>query len=282
MTGRLNGKVAWISGGTTGMGRGTLELFVEEGAKVLLADIQDERGKELEAKYPDQVKFVHTDITDEDQIANSYTTLVEEFGGLDIVFNNAGAPGPAVAVEENTVEEWDRTQNLLLRSTMLSVKHAVPHLKARGGGSIINNASGTAIFQYGEGTAYGTAKGGVVQFTRLLTPELGPFSIRVNVIVPGWIVTRIAALYMGANDEVAERMMHYFAQDFGQLQPLPFAGLPRDIGEAVLFLGSDASRWITGVTLPVDGGLLVKNQFDPELPGILQSAYDRAVADLAT
>jgi NAD(P)-dependent dehydrogenase (short-subunit alcohol dehydrogenase family) len=263
------------------MGLGTLELFAEEGAKVLLADIQDERGRALEERYPGSVKFVHTDVTSEEQIAESYRVLVETFGGLDIVYNNAGAPGAAVPVEENTAEGWDKTQNLLLRSTMLSVKSAVPLLKARGGGSIINNASGTAVFQYGVGTAYGTAKGGVVQFTRLLAPELGPEKIRVNVIIPGWIVTRIAALYKGADEPTAERMMHYFEQDFGQLQPLPFAGMPRDIGEAVLWLGSDASRWITGVTLPVDGGLLVKNQFDPALPAILDSAYDRAVADLA-
>lgn len=209
------------------------------------------------------------------------SVLVDTFGGLDIVFNNAGAPGPAVHVEENTVEGWDETQNLLLRSTMLSIKHAVRLLKSRGGGSIINNASGTAVLPYGDGTAYGTAKAGVVQFTRLLAPELGPSRIRVNVIIPGWIVTRIAALYIGADEKTAERMMHYFEEDFGQLQPLPFAGMSRDIAEAVLWLGSDTSRWITGVTLPVDGGLLVKNQFDPKLPAILRSAYERAVADLA-
>ncbi len=281
MAERLSGKVAWISGGCSGMGRGTVELFAEEGCRVVVADIQDELGADLEARFPGAVVFAHCDVTSEDQIKRSIDLAAERFGGLDIVFNNAGRPGIGGTIEELDAAGWDQSFSLLLRSQMLAIKHAVPLLKARGGGSIINNASGTAVFSYGGSCDYGTAKAGVIQMTRLLAPDLGPDHIRVNAIIPGWITTPIVGIHFGATREVAERMTHYYQEGYAKLQPIPVAGSPRHIAEAVLFLGSESSSWITGVALPVDGGLLVKNQLDPGMGDIITSALERAQADVA-
>jgi NAD(P)-dependent dehydrogenase (short-subunit alcohol dehydrogenase family) len=262
------------------MGRGTVELFAREGCNVLVADIQDEAGADLENQFPGRVKYVHCDVTREDDIRESIEASAAAFGGLDILFNNAGRPGMGGTVEELTTEGWDESFALLLRSQMLAIKHAVPLMKKRGGGSIINNASGTAAFSFGGSCDYGTAKAGVVQMTRLLAPDLGPDLIRVNAIIPGWIATPIVGIHFGASRAVAERMTHYYEEGYAKLQPIPVAGRPKHIAEAVLFLGSDAASWITGVTLPVDGGLLVKNQLDPAMGDIITNALQRAQADV--
>ena len=211
----------------------------------------------------------------------SGTLAVDAFGGLDIVFNNAGIPGDKSAITDLTVEGWDRTQAVNLRSQMLAIKHAVPHLKTRGGGSIINNASGAAILPYGGGCAYETSKAGVVQMSRLLAEELGPDRIRVNAILPGFTRTSITGMSAAGSRAVADRMVgHYDEAGFAALQPFPLAGKPRYIAEAVLFLASDASVWITGVALPVDGGLLVANQRSPALGEIVGNAMELARQDV--
>ena len=186
LSGRLNGKVAWISGGCSGMGLGTAELFVEEGARVVIADVQADKCRALEESSSGRIKFALCDVAREEQIARSIDAAVDAFGGLDIVFNNAGIPGDKSAITDLTVEGWDLTQSVNLRSQMLAIKHAVPHLKTRGGGSIINNASGAAILPFGQGCAYGTSKAGVLQMSRLLAEELGPDRIRVNAVLPGF------------------------------------------------------------------------------------------------
>ena len=179
------------------------------------------------------------------------------------------------------MEGWDRTHSVNLRSQMLAIKHAVPYLKARSGGSIINNASGAAILPFGGGCAYGTSKAGVLQMSRLLAEELGPDNIRVNAILPGFTPTSITGLSAGGSREVADKMVrHYDEAGFATLQPLPLAGSPRYIAEAVLFLASDASLWITGAALPVDGGVLVTNQRSPALRAIVENAMELARLDV--
>jgi NAD(P)-dependent dehydrogenase (short-subunit alcohol dehydrogenase family) len=263
------------------MGRGTVELFAQEGCRVVVADIQDDLGRELEGRFPGAVIFTHCDVSQETEIAAAVALAESEFGGLDIVFNNAGRPPVGGTIEEMTVDGWDSSFAVLLRSQMLVIKHSVPLLKARGGGSIINNSSGTAIFSYGSSCDYGTAKAGVIQMTRLLAPDLGPHLIRVNAIVPGWIKTPIVGALFGASLELAQRMTAHLDEGYAKLQPLPIAGEPQHIAEAVLFLGSDASNWITGVALPVDGGLLVRDQRDPLLEGIVKDAWQKAQAELS-
>ena len=281
LSGRLDGKFAWISGGCSGMGLGTAELFVEQGARVVVADVQADKGRALEESSSGRIKFALCDVAHEEQIGRSIDAAVDAFGGLDIVFNNAGIPGDKSAITDLTVEGWDRTQAVNLRSQMLAIKHAVPHLKARGGGSIINSASGAAILPYGGGCAYGTSKAGVVQMSRLLAEELGPDRIRVNAILPGFTPTSATGISAGGSRAVADRMVgHYDEAGFAALQPFPLAGEPRYIAEAVLFLASDASVWITGVALPVDGGLLVANQRSPALGEIVGNAMELARQDV--
>jgi len=132
MTGSLNGKVAVITGGCSGIGLGTVELFIAEGAKVVCADVQDEKGAMLEARFGDFLRYVHCDVTQEADIAKAINTAAEAFGGLDILFNNAGAGGASNGVEDMTAEAWDSVQNLLVRSVILGMKHAVPFMRARG------------------------------------------------------------------------------------------------------------------------------------------------------
>ncbi|MGD9696765.1 MAG: SDR family NAD(P)-dependent oxidoreductase [Thermoleophilia bacterium] len=287
MSERLKGKVAWISGGCSGMGLGTVEVFVEQGAQVVVADIQEEKGAALEERFPGQVRFVRCDVTKEKDIIEAIAFSEKTFGGLDVMYNNAGAAGKGLLIEEMTAEDWDYMNALLLRSTVLACREAVPLMKKRGKGSIINNSSGTAVLTYGNGTAYGTMKAGVLNFTRLLAEELAPHHIRVNVIIPGFILTSIIGNMLGEPVEVGDAMIPHLVEHYETMQPIPIAGEGRDIGEAVAFFASDAARWVTGVVMPVDGGLVVKNQVthdenDPDGFGAaVMRARDLAKAELA-
>jgi NAD(P)-dependent dehydrogenase (short-subunit alcohol dehydrogenase family) len=279
MSGGLDGKVAVVTGGCSGMGLGTVELFVERGARVVVADIQVDKGKALEERYPGSVAFAACDIAVEDELAGAIAMAEDRFGGLDCLFNNAAAGGASAPVDALSSEDWDRSQELILRSVMLGTKHAVPLMRRRGGGAVINTSSGTAVAPFGtRGVTYGTMKAGVLHMSRLLASELGRDRIRVNAIIPGWITTSIVGTSMGASREVADRMVPLLRESFAGLQPIPVAGTPRHIAEAVAFLASDAASWITGVALPVDGGLLVRNQSEPTLGEALQQARRRAEA----
>ncbi|MGD9696771.1 MAG: SDR family NAD(P)-dependent oxidoreductase [Thermoleophilia bacterium] len=280
---RVKDKVSWISGGCSGMGLSSVELFVDEGAKVVVADIQDQKGAVLEKRYPGRVRYVNCDVTSEEAVAAAVQVAADEFGRLDIMFNNAGAPGVMTPIDEFTVEAWDAHFALLTRSTMLGMKYGVRLMKAQGGGgSIVNNASGAAVGYHGPGsTGYGAAKAAVLQMSKLLATELGPYNIRVNVIIPGWTMTSIMGVNFGVPREVSDKMAEYLEEGFKTLQPLPIAGWPRYLAEAVLWLGSDHAAWITGVALPVDGGLVVKDQADPRLGEIFQQALERAQASAA-
>ena len=174
MAGRLDGKVAVITGGASGIGLGTVELFVAEGAKVVAADIQDEKGAMLERRFPDRVKYAHCDVTQEDQIAAALNLADTEFGGLDILFNNAGISDRMTTVAEVTPEGWSWIFDILVRGPALGIKHATPLMLKRGGGSIINTAS-IAGLQAGYGPlAYSTAKAGVIHMSRVAAAQLTP------------------------------------------------------------------------------------------------------------
>ena len=141
MAGQLDGKIAVITGGCSGIGLGTVELFLAQGAKVVVGDLRDEKGQTLQASYPDRLAYVHCDVTQEADIAKTIQTAQDAFGGLDILFNNAGAPGSLATLEELAAADWDFVMSLLVRSVMLGMKHAIPLMRARGGGAIVNTAS---------------------------------------------------------------------------------------------------------------------------------------------
>jgi NAD(P)-dependent dehydrogenase (short-subunit alcohol dehydrogenase family) len=262
---RLKNKIAFITGACSGIGLRSVERFVEEGARVLAADIQDASGAALEARFKGALKFAHCDVTQPAQIEQALARAVAEFGGLDIVFNNAGAGGQRGGIEELTMEGWDQTQALLLRSVVAGTKFALPHLKARGGGAIVNTASISALAAGYAALAYSTAKAAVLHFTKLTAADLARHKIRVNAVVPGFIATSIFGISLGLDREGALKMADTLAERGADLQPVGRAGRPDDIAEAVLYFASDAAGFVTGAHLVVDGGLTIgtRASWDP-------------------
>ncbi|HEX7759808.1 MAG TPA: SDR family oxidoreductase [Caulobacteraceae bacterium] len=265
MTGRLDGKVAVITGGCSGIGLGTVELFVAEGACVVAADVQDQKGAMLERRFPDKVRYAHCDVTLEADIAATMALAKSAFGGLDILFNNAGTAGLPGSVEAIEAEGWDKVFALLVRGPALGMHHALPLMRERGGGSIINTAS-IAGLQAGWGPlAYSTAKGAVIHMSRCAAAELSPQKIRVNAICPGLIATSIFGDALGLPREVADQMAARVAQNAAVAQPVPKPGLPEDIARAALYLASDDSAFVTGTHIVVDGGITIgsRHAWDP-------------------
>jgi NAD(P)-dependent dehydrogenase (short-subunit alcohol dehydrogenase family) len=268
MAGRLDGKVAVITGGCSGIGLGTVELFLAEGAKVVLGDLRDDKGEALQASYRGRLAYVHCDVTQEADIKSLVSAAAEAFGGLDILFNNAGAPGTLASLEDIAAEDWDKVMSLLVRSVMLGMKHAIPLMRSRGGGAIVNTAS-IAGMQAGWGPiAYSTAKSAVIQLTRLAAAELSPQNIRVNCICPGIIATSIFGAAIGATPQVAAQMAARVADVAHKSQPVSKAGLPQDIARACLYLASEASAFVTGTQLVVDGGITIgsRHAWDANTP----------------
>ena len=267
MAGRLDGKVALITGGASGIGLGTVELFVAEGAQVVAADIQDEKGAMLEKRFPGQVAYAHCDVTSEAEIEAALQKAKSEFGGLDILFNNAGISDRMTSIGEITADGWSWIFDILVRGPALGMKHAVPLMLERGGGSIVNTAS-IAGLQAGFGPiAYSTAKAGVIHMSRVAAAQLSPQKIRVNAICPGLIATSIFGASFGLPREVADQMAARVAENAAQAQPVPKAGLPDDIAQAALYLASDAAAFVSGTHLVVDGGITVggRHSWDPNM-----------------
>lgn len=257
MAGRLDGKVAVITGGVSGIGLGTLELFLAEGARVVAADIQDEKGAMLEQRFPGRVRYARCDVTDEAQIAAALQLAATEFGGLDILFNNAGISDGMRVLSEIEADKWSWIFDVLVRGPALGMKHAVPLMLDRGGGAIVNTAS-IAGLQAGWGPiAYSSAKASVIHMTRCAAAQLSTRKIRVNAICPGLIATSIFGASQGLPREVADQMAARVAQNAAGVQPVPKAGLPDDIAQAALYLASDASAFVTGTHIVVDGGITI-------------------------
>jgi NAD(P)-dependent dehydrogenase (short-subunit alcohol dehydrogenase family) len=250
--GRLDGKVAVITGGASGMGKATVELFLREGAEVVIADLNEDNGRALLDRLgrdgrADRAEFIRTDVSEEPQVVAMLDRARERFGRLDVLFNNAGVGGAFGPITEISVQDWDFTQAVLLRSVFLGIKHAARILIAQGqGGSIINTASIAGLRGGGGPQSYSAAKAGVINLTQTTAVELAQRHIRVNAICPGVIVTPL--MDRGKPERAAERA--------AGSQPWPEAGSVEDIAHAALFLASGESRFVTGQTLTVDGGLM--------------------------
>ena len=255
MTGRLNGKVAVITGAASGIGLASVELFVQEGARVIAADIQDDRGATLEQRFPDAVRYIHCDVTQENEIATAMQLARQAFGGLDVLFNNAGMCDMMDDITQIDGAIWDRTHAILLRGPMFGIKHAAPLMAARGGGSIINTAS-VAGLQAGWGpAAYSTAKAALIHLSQMAALQLGRDKIRVNAICPGLIATPIVGASLGFSRERADQVAARQAEVTVNSQPYPKAGASEDIAKAALYLASDDSIFVSGTHLVVDGAL---------------------------
>jgi NAD(P)-dependent dehydrogenase (short-subunit alcohol dehydrogenase family) len=249
---QLQGKRAIVTGAATGIGAVTARLFAQEGAGVVVADVNEDAGRRTVEEIRDgggTAHFVRTDVTRESDVEALLENGAEALGGLDVLFNNAGAQrsGPITEFDQ---EQWDLLMAVNPRSCFFGVKHAVPLLRQSGGGSIINMASLAAVKGGAGLTAYSASKGAIVAFTKALAAELAPDDIRVNAVCPGWIDTPFnqpAIDFMGGRAE-QDRIVK-------QIVPLGRQGTPEEIAPIVVYLASDGSSYMTGQALVVDGGV---------------------------
>ena len=253
----LTGKVAVVTGGSSGIGLGVVEILSAYGAKVAMVDISpkgEEKAEELR-QAGREVTFFKCDVTNEEQVKATIDGVVAKYGRIDVLHNNAGVT-VRKTIADLTEKEWDFVLDVGLKGLFLFSKHAFPVMAANGGGSIINTGSGWGLKGGDLAAAYCAVKGGIVNLTRAMSIDHGPQNIRVNSVNPGDTDTamlRDEGKQTGAVKEGASQMDAYLA-DCGTSRPLARIGMPEDIANAVLFLASDLSSWITGAALVVDGG----------------------------
>jgi len=253
--GRLEGKVAIITGGASGIGAATVRLFAQQGARVLCADMQDEKGAKLAEDLGASAAYRHADVSRESDVKALVDDAVKRFGRLDCMFNNAGLAGVGGPIEATPAEGFDATMGVLLRGVFLGMKHAAPVMKQQKSGSIISTASVAGLRTGMASHTYSAAKAAVIHLTRSVAMELGESGVRVNCICPGGIATPIFGKAFGLDDEGADRVARMMRMPLAQMQPIRRAGLPDDIANAALWLASDESSFVNGHALVVDGGL---------------------------
>ncbi len=247
MPGRLEGKVAVITGGASGIGRETARRFAEEGASVCVADLAGEPGREVASEVDGL--YVRADVTDPDDVQRMYREAAERFGGIDILFNNAGiSPPDDDSILETELDAWQRVQDVNLKSVYLCCRYGIPHLLERGGGSVINTASFVAVM--GAATSqisYTASKGGVLAMSRELGVQFARQGVRVNALCPGPVNTPLLQELFAKDPEKAERRLVHL--------PMGRFAEPTEIANGALFLASDESSYVTASTFLVDGGL---------------------------
>jgi NAD(P)-dependent dehydrogenase (short-subunit alcohol dehydrogenase family) len=250
--GALDGKVAIVTGGTSGIGEGIVERFAAEGAKVVVAARRQEEGKALETRLG--VRFARTDVANEADVKALIDQTVKWFGRVDCLINNAALPAPMVSITEIDVEAIDKLLAVNVRGVLLGIKHVAPVMLAQKSGSIINIGSMAGIRGGVSGHIYSATKGAVHALTQSAGAELGEKGVRVNCISPGAIVTGIFAKAAGVEGSKADRLTDVVKTAFASVQTIPRAGLPEDIAQAAVFLAGDGSSFINGQDIVVDGG----------------------------
>ena len=290
--GKLDKKVAVITGGASGIGKASVKLFVEEGARVVFGDIQDERGNALADELGPNALYLHTNVRNESEIKALIDLAIKKFGRLDVMFNNAGFGGAAGPIDEIPTDAFDVTIEVLFRSVFLGIKHAASVMKEQKYGSIISTAS-VAGLRTGMGPhLYSACKAAIIQLTHTSAAELGEFNIRVNCICPGGIATAIFGRGMGLPQDAAERMAEFLKLRLKEIQPMPCAGLPEDVAKTALWLASDDSCFVSAHALVVDGALIWKGLIEQnweELSdflgklglGTVEDVYKKVNADIA-
>jgi NAD(P)-dependent dehydrogenase (short-subunit alcohol dehydrogenase family) len=236
----LTGKVAIITGGSSGIGRATVELFVHEGAKVVVADVDVERGNELAATLGESAVFKRTDVANADEVQELVDFAVGHFGGLHVMFNNAGIPSSFRRFLRNDLSDFDRVMEVNLLGVMVGSRCSAQHMAEHGGGSIINTSSIGALTGGPLPVIYRASKAAVIQFSRSIATDLAEYGIRVNCVAPGHIDTGITDYDLGPVIRLT--------------QPLQRQGTPADVANVVLFLAGERSAQVTGIVVPVDGG----------------------------
>lgn len=246
---RLAKKVAIITGGAQGIGKGTAKLFAQEGANVVIADIDDTKAEETVAEIRaagGEAAFVHTDVEQEDDIRRMIAFAIERYGKLNALMNNAywNKGGTVVELER---PDWDKGINVMVRAIYLGSKYAIPHMIEAGGGSIINTASVHGLLAATRGAVYEAAKAAVINLSRQIAVDFGPQGIRCNAICPGWIITERGEAMLAQNPDAYDRNIQFY--------PVRRGGRPIDIAYGALYLASDESTFVTGTALVIDGGL---------------------------
>ena len=236
----LEGKVAIVTGGASGIGRATVELFVAEGARVVIADVDRASGEELASALGPAAAFARTDVTDGHEVQAAVDFAVERFGGLNVMFNNAGISSSIARLLNDDLADFARVMNVNLFGVVVGTQRAARHMAAHGGGAIINNSSLAGIKPSAAVVIYAASKAAVIHFSLAAAIDLGEYGIRVNCVAPAHILTAITSYDMGPVIRAT--------------QPLQRQGTPEDVAQAVVYLASDRAAQVTGVVLPVDGG----------------------------
>ena len=249
---KLKDKVAVVTGAGSGIGKGIATVFFREGAKVVVADWDEQAGK----KTAEEIRrsggdafFVKCDVSNEEQVKAMIQVTIAKYGRINVLVNNAGI-GVYKTVLDTTSEEWDRCLAVDLKGVFLCSKYAIPHIKAAGGGAIVNIASVHSYQNVGGTAPYAASKGGVVALTRVMAIDYGRDKIRVNAVCPGWIDTPLTqGIFADSPDPEKAR------RDVERRQILGRLGTPEEVGEAAAFLASDEASYITGASLMVDNGM---------------------------
>ncbi len=267
MARRLEGKVAFVTGGTSGIGRRIVERFIEEGAVVAFSGRRQSLGKEV-AKASGAM-FVEADAANESHARKSVQAVQERFGKLDVLVNNAGGPAKGGRLEELSLEAFDQAIAVHVRGTLAHMKYAAPIMRAQRSGSIVNIGSIAGHRAgYSSSVIYATAKAAVIHLSRCAAMELGEDGVRVNSISPGAIATGIFGKAMGLDHAEADKTAERIKVPFAGMQAIPRAGLVDDVANACLFLASDEAGFITADDLVIDGGVIWGRRFSEPAPGV--------------
>ena len=249
----MNGRVALVTGGGTGIGRASALAFAEAGAKVVVADVADDAGNEtvtLVEKAGGEARYVHTDVTDPTAVEAMVKAATDTFGRLDFAHNNAGMSGQMAGVVDISLDQWHRTIALNLDAVFYCMKYEIPVMREQGGGAIVNTASGAGLVGFAALPAYVASKHGVVGLTKSAALEVVAQNIRVNAVCPGTTRTPMIEAFIGGNEKM-ERLMSHAA-------PIGRMATPDEIAAAVVWLCSDAASFVNGVALPVDAGAVAQ------------------------
>ena len=281
---RFHNKTVVVTGAASGIGRAAALQFAAEGAKVYAADIDEAGLAQTAAESNGEVHTVRCDVCVCEDIKALMDRAAAETGGIDAVFNNAGAGGDMAKIDEIEPEGWDRTMHLLLRSVAFGIRYAVPHMIGRKGAAIVNTSSVAAVGPGYSPNAYAVAKAGVLHLTKTSAADLARHQIRVNAVQPGFINTNIFTTSLDVPAELEAQAKGAIAMMSQAAQPVARGGQPTDIAEAVLFLCSDAAGFVNGTSIIVDGGLTIgpRHSWDPEVPDLFEALRQmKAAAEAA-